>query len=150
MRLPFLRDEPSLSRATLAVAIAATAGLLGAAEPTWAHHAFAAEYDIDKPLTIKGTVTRVDWINPHSWIYLSVKEPDGSVVEWMFEGAAPNTLVRRGLTKNSLPIGTELVVSGYRARDGSNKVNGRDVTYPDGRKLSIGQPSRSSSGTDAR
>lgn len=150
MRLRFRGEDPNPLGAKAAIVMVAAAGLLWVAAPGLAHHAFASEYDADKPVTIKGTVTKVELINPHSWIYLAAKEPDGRVVEWMFEGAAPNTLVRRGLTKNTLPIGSELVVTGYRARDGSNKVNGRDITYSDGRKLTLGSPLAPAAGARAR
>ena len=110
--------------------------LIGAAVS--AHHSFAAEFDSNKPIQLKGTVTRVEWINPHTWIHMAVKDADGKTEEWMIEGGTPNTLLRRGLTKTSLPEGTEIVVDGYRAKNGSNRANGRDVTFPDGRKLFMG------------
>jgi hypothetical protein len=103
-----------------------------------AHHAFAAEFDAKKPVKLQGTVSMVEWINPHAWIHIDVKRPDGVVETWMIEGGTPNTLFRRGVTKNSLPIGTALVVDGYQAKDGTLKANGRDITFPDGRKLFIG------------
>jgi hypothetical protein len=109
-----------------------------------AHHSFAAEFDSRKPVKLRGTVTRMEWINPHAWIHLDVKGPDGNVVTWMVEAGSPNSLFRRGFTKNSLPPGTEILVEGYQSKDGSNKANGRDVTFPDGRKLFLG-----SSGTGA-
>ena len=124
------------------VVIAAVVALGGGAVS--AHHSFAAEFDANKPIQLRGTVARVEWINPHTWIHIDVKEPDGKTVRWMIEGGTPNTLLRRGLTKNSLPEGTEIVVDGYRAKNGSNRANGRDVTFPDGRKLFLG-----SSGTGA-
>ena len=108
---------------------------LAAAAPIWAHHAFAAEFDADKPVKLKGTVTRMEWINPHAWIHIDVKDNDGKVTNWMIECGTPNTLFRRGLNKNSIQAGTEIVVDGYQAKDGSNRANGRDVTFPDGRKL---------------
>jgi hypothetical protein len=118
--------------------------LLMSAAALRAHHSFAAEFDANQPVQLKGTVAQVEWINPHTWIHLDVKKSDGSMERWMIEGGTPNTLLRRGLTKNSLPEGTELVVDGYKAKNGTNRANGRDLTFPDGRKLFMG-----SSGTGA-
>ena len=117
------------------------AGLLLNTAPVFAHHAFAAEFDAKKPLKLRGTVTRMEWINPHAWIHIDVKEPDGQVVSWMVEAGTPNTLFRRGFTKDSLAKGTEILVDGYQSKDGSNRANGRDVTFPDGRKLFLGSSS---------
>jgi hypothetical protein len=130
-------------RTRLAI-VAAGVGLLLAAMPVRAHHSFAAEFDSTKPISLRGTVTRVEWINPHTWIHIDVKGPDGKVSEWMIEGGTPNTLFRRGINKDSLQQGTEIVVDGYQAKNGSNRANGRDVTLADGKKLFMG-----SSGTGA-
>jgi hypothetical protein len=105
-----------------------------------AHHAFSTEFDAKQPITLRGTITRVEWINPHAFIHLDVKGEDGSVANWAIEAGSPNTLVRRGMTRDSIPSGTEVVVFGYRHRNGSNTANGRDVTLPDGRRLFIVSP----------
>src|SRR6266853_2966906 len=113
-------------------------GLLGAAVPVWAHHAFAAEFDQNKPLKLKGTVTKWEVTNPHSWIHIDVKGEDGKVVTWMIEGGSPNNLYRLGFTKDSIPAGSEIVVDGYQAKDRSTKAVGKSVTFADGRKLFLG------------
>lgn len=119
--------------------IAGAALVLAAAAPVFAHHSFAAEFDAKKPVTLKGVVTKMEWINPHSWIHLDVKnEQTGQIEHWMVEGGAPNALLRRGWNKNSLPAGTEIVVQGYQAKDGALRANGRDITFPDGKKLFVG------------
>src|SRR5271166_4126515 len=112
--------------------------LIAAALPAWAHHSFASEFDVTKPVKLQGTVTQMEWINPHSWIHIDVKNPDGTVTNWMIEGGSPNSLLRRGFTKHSLEPGTQIVVEGYQAKDGANRANGRDLSFPDGRKLFIG------------
>ena len=113
-------------------------GLLLAAVPVWAHHAFAAEFDANKPVKFRGTVTKMEWINPHAWIHIDVKGDDGKVTPWMVEAAAPNALLRRGWNKNSLPPGTEILVEGYQAKDGQNRANGSVITFTDGKKLFVG------------
>src|SRR5690349_24825619 len=114
------------------------AGMLLCSRPALAHHAFAAEFDAKKPVKLEGTVTKVEWVNPHSWIHIDVKKPDGTVEKWMVEGGAPNALLRRGWNKQSLPAGTEIIVEGYQAKDGAFRANGRDITFPDGKKLFVG------------
>lgn len=119
------------------LACAAGACLLAPAAAL-AHHAFATEFDVDSPVTLEGTVTKVRLMNPHSWITIEVINEDGEAEEWMFEGGSPNALVRRGITKQSVPVGAELIVHGYQARDGSNRAVGADVTFADGRQLFFG------------
>jgi len=106
--------------------------------PAWAHHAFAAEFDSKQPVKFKGVVTKMEWTNPHVWIHLDVKQPDGTIEKWSVEAGTPNVLFRRGFTKQALLPGTEIVVDGYRSKDGSRRANGRDLTLPDGRTLFLG------------
>jgi hypothetical protein len=126
---------------TLRCAVVVGIGLLLAvmsAEPLWAHHAFNSEFDAKRPVKFKGTVTKMLWVNPHAWIYVDVKKPDGTVEEWMIEAGTPNTLLRRGFNKQSLLPGAEISIDGYQSKDGSRRANGRDLTLPDGRTLFLG------------
>ena len=116
----------------------ACAAILAARVPAVAHHAFASEFDEKKPLKLTGKVTRVELINPHSWIHIEVKNAAGEAEEWMVEGGSPNSLFRNGFTKNSLPVGTVIVVEGYRAKDGGNRAVGKDLTFEDGKRLFLG------------
>ena len=122
------------------IAMFAASVLCLAARPAPAHHSFAAEFDVNKPIKLQGTVTKVQWINPHTWIHIDVKKPDGTAEPWEIEAGTPNTLFRLGFTRESLKAGTVINVDGYAARDGSNRANGRDMTLPDGRKLFMGGP----------
>ena len=124
-------------RKTLAV-MAAAAALTVATAPAWAHHAFAAEFDEKRPLKLRGVVTKVELINPHSWFHISVKNQDGSTTAWMIEGGSPNALYRLGYNRNLLPEGTEIMIDGYQAKDGSNRAVGKDFTFPDGRRMFLG------------
>lgn len=129
----------------IVLSLAVMAGVAWAAsDAVLAHHAFSAEFDANRPVTLRGAVTKVEWINPHSWVHIDVKGPDGTVVAWKIEMGAPNQLLRRGWNKNSLPVGVEIVVEGYGAKNGSNIANGGNITLGDGRKLFVG-----SSGTGA-
>ncbi len=130
-----------LRKLALGTAFLAGAGLLLiiAAVPVSAHHAFAAEFDANKPVRFeKATVTRMEWVNPHVWIHVDVTLPDGKVEKWAVEAGTPNALFRRGFTKEALLPGTQIVVEGYRAKDGSRRANGRDLTLPDGKMLFLG------------
>ena len=132
---------------TKVAVVAAGVGLLLAGSlvaPVIAHHAFSAEFDANRPLHMEGTVVKMEWINPHAWLHMEIENEDGTKATWMVEGGTPNTLFRRGFTQDSLAIGTEVIVDGYQAKDGSDKMNGRDLTFRDGSKLFMG-----SSGTGA-
>ncbi len=117
---------------------------LAASVPVLAHHAFSAEFDASAPVTLRGPVTKIEWINPHAWIHMEHKTANGKPEVWMVEGGTPNTLQRNGISRDSIKVGTEIVVAGYRAKDGRMRANGRDITFPDGRTLFMG-----SSGTGA-
>jgi hypothetical protein len=122
----------------------ATAAILAANVPLIAHHAFSAEFDAKAPVTLKGPITKVEWINPHAWLHMDNQLANGKTEAWMVEGGTPNTLQRNGITRDSVKVGTIILVSGYRAKDGRMRANGRDITLPDGRTLFMG-----SSGTGA-
>ena len=115
-----------------------TAAALWSVQPAQAHHAFAAEYDETKPVTLTGTVTKMQWVNPHGWIYMDVKTPDGKVENWAIEAGGPTALLRRGLRASDFPAGLEIVVEGYRSKDGSTRANGQKVTFTDGRNFFLG------------
>ena len=124
-------------RTKLACLVAGVAVLL-VPTPVWTHHAFSAEFDVEKPLTLKGTLVRWDMINPHSWFHLDIEDDDGTVVTWLIEGGSPNELIRNGVTKNTLAIGTELSVEGYQAKDGTSKAVGRNFTLANGGRMFLG------------
>jgi len=127
-------------------ALALTAVLVFATIPARAHHAFAAEFDVNRPIKLRGTVSKMDWINPHSWIHIDVKGADGGVVSWAIEGGSPNVLLRLGFTKDALPAGSEIVLEGYQAKDGSNRGVGKVLTFADGRKLFLGSSAPGANG----
>jgi hypothetical protein len=126
--------------AVLGVGPVITVMMLMTIAPVRAHHAFSAEFDVKKPLTLKGTLVKWEMINPHSWFHLEVKDPNGEVVEWMIEGGSPNSLIRQGVTKASLQIGMELIIEGYQAKDASKTAVGRNFVLPDGKRLFVGSP----------
>lgn len=127
-----------------AVVLIGFAMVLASAKQSWTHHAFGAEFDAEKPVVLTGPITKLEWVNPHSWIHLEHTNEAGEKEQWMVEGGTPNTLLRRGLNRRTLKIGTTIVVHGYQAKDLTNRANGRDITFEDGRKIFMG-----SSGTGA-
>jgi hypothetical protein len=134
---------------TIVLVAASGIGLLLAAGTARAHHAFAAEFDSKRPLTLHGTVTEWEMVNPHSWIHIDVKGDDGKVVPWMVEAGSPNSLLRLGFTKNSLPAGTELVIEGYQAKDRSNLAVGKNITFTNGKRLFLGGSANEVKGPEA-
>ena len=120
------------------IMLAVAGAALLATSPARAHHAFAAEFDSTKPVTLQGTVTMMEWVNPHSWLHIEVTEADGTMTAWAIEAGSPNTLLRRGMTRDSIVPGMAVVVDGFRAKDGTNKANGRDVKLADGSQLFLG------------
>jgi hypothetical protein len=138
-----------MMRRRLAVLVASAAVLLMAA-PIWAHHAFAAEFDEKRPIKLQGRVTKWELVNPHSWIHLDVKSPDGTVTPWMIEGGSPNSLFRNGFDKTSLPEGTEILVEGYQAKDGENRAVGANLKFTDGRRLFMGGSAPGANGPEAK
>ena len=120
------------------IAAIVSAGAMICAVPAWAHHAFAAEFDAKKPVHLEGVVSKVELINPHSWIHVDIKNADGTTTSWMVEAGSPNVLLRRGFTKATIAPGTPVVVEGFQSKDGSMRANGRDITLPNGQKLFLG------------
>ena len=139
-----MRKQPPVMFRIGVATLALTGLVLTAYVPAVAHHAFSAEFDPNRPVVLRGPVVRVEWVNPHTWIHLEVTNEDGSKTVWMVEGGTPNTLLRRGLSRGSIPIGAMIIVDGYQSKDRSARANGRDITFADGRKFFMG-----SSGTGA-
>ena len=130
--------------------LAVVVELLGAAAPVWAHHAFAAEFDINKPVKLEGKVTTMEWTNPHAWIHIDVTGPDGKVTNWMVECGSPNVMLRRGFTKRSLEAGMQLTVEGYQAKNGEFRANGSSVTFKDGKRIFVGGSNPDDPGNSGR
>jgi len=136
-------------RSTLTITLAAALLLAAvAAQPVWAHHSFSSEFDVKKPLKLQGTLTKWEMINPHSWFHLDVKNPDGTVTSWLVEGGSPNQLIRLGVTKKTLALGTEFTIEGYQARDGTNKAVGRNFLLAGGQRLFLGGSAPGAGGTE--
>lgn len=131
-------------RRTLSGAAVGVVVIMFGVAPLVAHHAFSAEFDRNKPVKLQGAITGMDWVNPHAWIHLDVKKPDGKVEKWMVEGGTPNSLLRRGLKRTDLKVGIEVTMSGFQAKDGQNRASGARISLPDGRSIFVG-----SSGTGA-
>ena len=138
-----------MMRTNFAILLSA-ASLLLSALPAPAHHAFAAEFDINRPIKLRGTVVKMDWINPHSWIHIDVKDADGKVTTWMIEGGSPNVLLRLGFSKDALPPGAEIVLEGFQAKDGSNRGVGKTLSFADGRKLFLGGSAPGANGENSK
>jgi len=136
---------------TLKIAGVSTAAVFAAAAaaPAAAHHSFAAEFDANQPVELRGTITKMEWINPHSWLHIDVKNEDGTTTPWMIEGATPNTLLRRGFTRDNVKAGTEITIIGFRAKNGAHRANGRDLILPDGSRLFMSSPNTGAPGEEA-
>ena len=137
-------------RTRLLLVPAIMAALTLAAAPLLAHHAFSAEFDANKQVILKGTITKMEWINPHAWLHINVKEADGKVTAWDIELGPPNALIKRGWNQTSVPAGLQIVVEGYQAKDGAKRANGREVTLPDGKKLFAGSPGTGAPGEEGK
>jgi len=134
--------------ATGLVSLSGSVALLAISANALAHHSFAAEFDADQPVELHGVITQMEWVNPHTWMHLSVANDDGTKTEWMIEGGTPNTLFRRGFTPQAVPVGTEITIFGYRARNGANRANGRDLVLADGSRLFMGSPGTGAPGDE--
>jgi Family of unknown function (DUF6152) len=138
------------TKAGFSVAAAGALCALVMAHPLFAHHAFAAEFDVNKPVHLQGKVVKIEMVNPHAWFHVAVPNPDGTTTEWAIEGGSPNALIRHGFHKSDIPIGTEVIFEGYQAKDGSHRANGRDITFPGGKKIFLGSSGPEGPPTDAK